>query len=163
MSSAFETEDVPNEKMFRSSTRENSDYKWKSAGVVGAFEVVSQPELDLSEPLKPMLSNLKYTEKWEEAQQLWESMNLRKSFVQAAEDIPVETCCCGMIMNQNETLYSMIPQLNETWVTSVNKKLEKNEFYVDVYLWCWSNISGQATTNILLIRIHELKHGKQLG
>jgi hypothetical protein len=163
MSRAFETEDVPSEKMFRSSTRENSDYKWKSTGVIGAFEVFSQPELNLSEPLKPMLSKMQYTEKWEEAQQLWESLNLRKSFVQAAEDIPVETCCCGMITDQNETLKSMIPQLNETWVKSVNKRLEKKEFYADVYLWSWNNISGQGTTNILLIRIHELKHEEPLG
>jgi hypothetical protein len=147
--------DDPRNRMFRVSTRGNSDFKWQTKGVVGAFEVCSQPGLDLSAPFNPMLGKGAVFEKWKEAQNIWKSMNLRESFIEAAEGIPVETCCCGLITDEKKRIEEMVPRLNETWAKSVNEKLEEKGFFVDIHLWTWSNISGQATTDILLIRVHE--------
>jgi hypothetical protein len=151
----FESEDVPDDKMFRVSTRANSDYKWQTEGVVGAFEVSSQPGLDLTAPFSTMLGKGSCEAKWREAQKIWKSMNLRDSFVEAAQGIPVETCCCGLITDDKATMEEMVPRLNETWAKSVNEKLEEKGFFLDIHLWTWSNISGQSTTDILLIRVHE--------
>lgn len=158
MTQAFQREKVPENKEFRMSTRENSEYKWKTGKVVGAFEVSSHPTLDLLEPLKPMLASAQYAEKWLEAQELWKSMHLRKSFVEAAKSVPAKTCCCGMITDDKETMNDMVPFLNNTWAKEANKKLEDKGLYVDTYLWRWSNISGEANTIIMLIRFHEIQN-----
>ena len=55
----------------------------------------------------------------------------------------------------------LVPYLDEHWAPTVNKKLRKKGLFVDAFLWSWNNISGKATTDILLIRFHEASDRKE--
>ena len=152
----IETESVPSDKKFHMSTRENSEYKWQTPGVIGAYEVQTEPALDVHASLHALdTNNDSHEARWKEAQQLWKELELRRSFVSAADSIPVETCCCGLCTDDVETLNSLIPQLNDGWCKHVNEKLLKDKhFTVDCFLWHWSNISGSSEQRVLLIRFH---------
>uniref|UniRef100_A0A7S1ULT0 Uncharacterized protein n=1 Tax=Grammatophora oceanica TaxID=210454 RepID=A0A7S1ULT0_9STRA len=151
-------ETVPEDKHNHMSTRGNSDYKWQKTGVVGAFEVVTEPDLNVKLPLTPLeTKDLSTTEeRWNKAKELWKSLKLRESFVQACEGVPVETTCCGLITDDAETLNKLLPHLNEHWAPKVNEILKDDNFKIDAYLWHWSNISGASEQRVLLIRFYDV-------
>jgi hypothetical protein len=129
--------------------------------VIGAYEVPTEPALDLHAPLQALSVEGKpedsaREERWKEAQELWHDLKLRQSFVEAADGVPVETCCCGLCTDDTETLKKLIPHLNDTWCKHVNEKLLKqHNLRVDCFLWHWTNISGSTETRVLLIRFHD--------
>jgi hypothetical protein len=151
------SEDVPDDKKMRASTRENSEYKWQAKDVVGALEMESEIGIDPTAPMKPHNTKLLREEKFGSAQALFEELGLRDSFIKAVEAFPVETCCCGIIPDTTATIKSLVPHLNKTWVHEANEKMEPNGFKVDCFLWFWHNISGQSETYVLLIRFHDLE------
>ena len=146
-------EDVPSNKLFRPSTRDNSNYKWQSEGVLGALELTCDPYLDLHKQYKPINTKVAREDQFEEALKVWEDMDLRTSFIECAETVPVETVCCG-IRDNLKTLESVRNHVNKTWTKETNKKLKPYNISVDCFIFSWNNLSA-ATTDILLIRIHE--------
>lgn len=152
---AFERDNVPDNKDLRPSTRENSEYKWQTKGCVGALEIQSEPDLDLHETMKPHNAKVAMESAFQEAQAAFEG-DLRKSFIEAAEGVPVVTCCFGIIQNDQKTIKQMVPHLNETWVKEANSKLEEKGFKLDCYIWTWSNISGASESTVLMIRFFQL-------
>mmetsp|Transcript_27245 Transcript_27245/g.63272 ORF Transcript_27245/g.63272 Transcript_27245/m.63272 type:complete len:164 (+) Transcript_27245:126-617(+) len=147
-------EKVPDGKAFRPSTRQNSNYKWQDNGVVGAFEVPSEPSLNLRGKLKPINVKSSEVESFLEAQEAWRKHHLEKSFRECAESVPVVACCCGMIRMEEETMRRLVNHLNETWVIEVNKKLREEGFQVDCFLYSWQNLAGSMNSNVFLIRFH---------
>lgn len=153
----MEEEKVPETKRHMISTRENSEYKWHAKHVVGALEVPSEPTLDV---------NLEYTKRAISGKEEifnaylkhWDKLHLRAQFIQACNQKPVETLCCGMVTNKDKTMKELVPVLNDGWVKTLNEKLiqANRNFQVDTFLWNWSNATGKAETNILLIRFFEL-------
>ena len=90
----------------------------------------------------------------------WRLLKLHDSFISACDSMPVESSCCSLRDDVNMTR-DLVLYLNEHWVPAVNKKLRKKGFFVDAFLWSWNNISGMATTDILLIRFHEASDRKE--
>lgn len=152
-----EREEVPAAKRWHPSTRDNSMYKWQADPfVVGALEVHSEPGLDAHREMKPLSVSEARDEAFAEARQAWKDEQLRKSFIDCCEQVPVETCCCGLITDDDRTIKNLVPYLNNVWVPEANTKLEKHGFHVSVFLWHWSNIEGKSETTIILIRFHEI-------
>ena len=58
--------------------------------------------------------------------------------------------------------HDLVLYLNKHWASTVNKKNRNKDLFVDAFLWSWNNISGMATTNILLIRFHEALELKRI-
>ncbi len=152
----LEREHVPHNKEFHASTRQNSEYKWHAKHVVGALEIDSDLNLNLRGVMKPHVANDFTADKFDEAQKVFEELNLRDSFIEAAEGFPVETSCCGLIADDARTIRKLVPHLNKTWVVEANKLLHPKGFKVDCYVWHWSHISGQSESYLLLIRFHVL-------
>jgi hypothetical protein len=147
---------VPPNKRFLFSTRDNSDYKWQRArGVVGCLEVKSEPFLCTSALMRPRFVVGK-EQVFEHAMKCWEELNLRDSFIQACDLLPKETCCCGLMPDDDATIKEWAVQLNETWVKSTNKKLMERGVKLECFHWNWQNASGKAETNIFLIRFYEI-------
>ena len=90
----------------------------------------------------------------------WRLLKLHDSFISACDSMPVESSCCSLRDHVKMT-HDLVPYLNEHWAPAVNKKLQKKGLFVDVFLWSWSNISGKATTDILLIRFYEASERKE--
>jgi hypothetical protein len=153
---AWEMEEVPANKKFRFSNRDNSGYKWQRAhGVVGALEVQSDPSFSIRATMRPR--KVVGSEKvFQDAVACWEELELRESFIQACDNLPKESCCCGLLTDDDMTIKEWIPMLNETWVKSTNKKLMERAFKIECFLWNWQNASGKTETNIFLIRFYEL-------
>jgi hypothetical protein len=151
----FETEDVPANKDFHASTRDNSKNKWCNGSVVGCFEVASEPDLDYKEELVPMSGEPEDREAFLRAQQAWDSLKLGDTFVSACDCAPKEYGCCGLVPDLEETKKSLVTYLNKTWVKHANEQLESSNNKVDVFLWVWHNISGKSETRIILIRFHD--------
>eukprot|EP00545_Synedropsis_sp_CCMP1620_P013016 CAMPEP_0119013604 /NCGR_PEP_ID=MMETSP1176-20130426/8561_1 /TAXON_ID=265551 /ORGANISM="Synedropsis recta cf, Strain CCMP1620" /LENGTH=167 /DNA_ID=CAMNT_0006966707 /DNA_START=99 /DNA_END=602 /DNA_ORIENTATION=+ len=149
-------EHVPEDKEWRPSTRENSDYKWQTQFVVGALEVDCMPDLNLGGPMTPHNSVALRAPRFEEAQAAFKECGLRESFVEEAETFPFVKCCCGLIRDDPKTIKRLGPHMNETWVEDANKKLKDKGFKVDCFVWSWNNISGASETIVLLIRFHAL-------
>ena len=152
----FEQEKVPKDKKFMISTRDNSGYKWHAKQVVGALEVPSEPDLQL---------RLAYTQRTVDGKEelfqsyvkTWDRWGLREEFIQACENLPPETCCCGFVTDNDETIKRIAGSLNQGWIKSTNESLAKRgkKFRLDTFLWTWHNAVGKAETNILLIRFFE--------
>mmetsp|Transcript_30038 Transcript_30038/g.42592 ORF Transcript_30038/g.42592 Transcript_30038/m.42592 type:complete len:159 (-) Transcript_30038:200-676(-) len=157
MTSIFEQENVPEGKVFRASTRDNSHNKWQTKHVVGSMEVESEPVLNVRSDLRPLNPKVTREARWREAQNAWDELFLRKTFIEASESIPIELCCCGFLPDNTATIKKISLHLNQTWVKDANKKLQGRGFKVDTFVWSWHNLSGQSQTHILLIRFHDLK------
>ena len=141
---------------FKSSTKENSDFKWKvDRSVVGALEVFTDPNLDLR---AHMIEHniLGYEDQFQEYLTVWKDLKLKKEFITAFESIPPTTSCCGSITMQDQTIKHIVPLLNKGWVKSVNERVHDSGFKLSIFVWKWSNISGKAETVIPLIRFHSL-------
>jgi hypothetical protein len=137
-------EEVPHDKQYMPSTRDNSMYKWqKEKGVVGAYQVHSEPDFDIRAPLQPLEAIAAETtqEAFENAQNSWKREKLHSSLAAACETIPFETAWCGLIRNDAATIKKAVPQLNKEWVPRANDKLQSYGFKVSVFLWTWSNVS----------------------
>lgn len=152
----FERADVPDDKDLRASTRDNSEYKWKAKGCVGALEVRSEPDMDLHAKMKEHNKSVITEEAFREALAAFDELGLRKSFIEAAEGVPVVTCCFGIIQDDHKTIKRIVPALNDTWVKEANSKLEEKGFKLDCYIWSWSNISGASESTVLMIRFFQL-------
>ena len=84
----------------------------------------------------------------------WRLLKLHYYFISACDSVPVESSCCSLRDDVKMTC-DLVPHLNEHWAPTVNNKFRKKGLFVDAFLWSWSNISGKATTDILLIGFHE--------
>jgi hypothetical protein len=150
----FEQEEVPKDKKFMISTRENSVYRWNDGPhVIGALEVQSEPDFNPRDDLQ----NRSFPDReadFDKTQEVWDDMKLRDEFVAACEGIPKMTCCCGLIPDDDNTMKEVARVLTKGWIKSVNKRLAEREekFKIDMYVWSWHNATGKAETNILLIR-----------
>ena len=142
---------------FKASTKVNSDFKWKTnRSVVGALEVVTDPDLDLRAKMI-VHQIIGFEDEFMEFYRIWEDLKLRDKFIEAFENIAPETTCCGMVTSQDKTIKHNARILNLGWVKSMNEKiLEKEGFRISVYVWHWSNISGKSETVIPMIRFHSL-------
>eukprot|EP00934_Nitzschia_sp_Nitz4_P005402 Nitzschia sp. Nitz4//scaffold28_size193895//93482//94234//NITZ4_001657-RA/size193895-processed-gene-0.265-mRNA-1//-1//CDS//3329545958//5392//frame0 len=138
--------------------KDNVGYKWQRArDVVGALEVVSEPEVRVREPMqKHEVHGRERT--FHDALKAWETLKLREDFIKACDKLPAQMCCCGFMRDQDATKRDYVQRLNEGWVKHVNKELMKEGkgIKLDVFLWNWQNASGKAETNIVLIRFFEL-------
>lgn len=154
----MEQENVPSDKKYMISTRNNSTHKWKAKHVVGALEVPSEPDLHLR---LPYTEHAVDADKFREFMRIWDHYKLRVSFIQACENLPKETCCCGLMTDNDETIKSMVPALNEGFFKRTNEKLARKGKHIrlDAFLWKWHNATGKAETNILLIRFFETPEG----
>lgn len=141
---------------FRSSTKDNSEFKWKvDRSVVGAMEVLTDPNLDLRAKFIEH-GIIGYEDEFQKYLKVWEDHKLKKEFITAFESIPPTTSCCGLITMQDQTIKHIVPLLNKGWVKSVNEKVHDSGFKISIFVWKWSNISGKAETVIPLIRFHSL-------
>lgn len=138
----------------------SSDIQWQRAKmVVGALEVKSYPFVQPKEDMKPMYTNneTETKSKFEDALQVWEDLNLRKSFTKACADLPDTDCCCGSTSSDNaSTIKQYVHLLNEGWVKHANNKLKTRGFKIDSFLWNCQNTSGKSANNVLLIRFFEI-------
>jgi hypothetical protein len=154
---SMESEKVPKGKQYMISTRENSEYKWQNErGIIGALEVPSQPGLNLQEEyIQRTIEGKK--EAFAAALRVWEDWKLRDEFIRACENVPKETCCCGLVPDDDSTMKSMIPALNKGWMKAVNERLSKDgkDFHLDSFVWNWHNAVGKSETNVLMIRFYE--------
>ena len=158
----LEQEEVPEGKKYMISTRENSEYKWQNdPHVIGALEVPSQPDLKVHDHYSSRCVNGK-EEAFDDAMEVWEDWKLKEEFVKACDNVPVATCCCGLIQNDDKTIKNLVPSLNNGWIKATNQKLagENMGFKLDVFIWTWHNAVGKAETNILLIRFFKTKTTK---
>ena len=152
---SMEIEEVPASKIFRFSTRDNSDYKWQRArGVVGALEVKSEPSFSTRATMQPRKVVGK-EQVFQDAMKCWDEFKLRDSFIEACDKLPKGPYCCGLLTDDDATIRKWIPKLNKTWVKSTNKKLMERGFKIECFHWNWQNVSGKAETNIFLIRFYE--------
>jgi len=150
----LEEENVPQYKRYMISTRGNSEYKWQAAPhVIGALEVPSDPYFNLSGDFTVRHVSGK-EDAFDKALDDWRGMSLKSDFQKAAENGPKETCCCGALPDDDETIKCLVPALNKGWVKRTNTRLldEQKHFTLDVFLWQWHNATGKSETNILLIR-----------
>ena len=141
----------------RASTKTNSDFKWKSdRTVVGALEIVTEPDLDLRSPM--VLHEVRgHEDEMDKYHEVWTRLELREDFIMAFKSIPPETTCCGLAVKQDETIRKTVPLLNKGWVKSQNENLlHKEGFRISVFVWSWMNLSGKAETVIPMIRFHAL-------
>jgi len=109
-------------------------------------------------PVSPTISHSQHIisrqEEFDKALQVWEEWNLRNQFIKAVEQIPKETCCCGLLNDDDSTIKALAPALNKGWIKHINKKLHAKQkgFKLDAFVWQWHNATGKSETNILLIR-----------
>ncbi len=123
--------------------------------VVGALEVKSEP---VFRPRDEMIPRSKDGSDgaFEEALQAWEDLKLRKTFISACDELPAESCCCGLMHDADASIKEYVKLLNEGWVKTANKMLLTRYFKIDIFLWNWQNASGKAETNVMLIRFFQL-------
>mmetsp|Transcript_31059 Transcript_31059/g.34742 ORF Transcript_31059/g.34742 Transcript_31059/m.34742 type:complete len:171 (-) Transcript_31059:412-924(-) len=147
----------PSNRWRRSSTRENSEFKWKhDHSVVGALEVALEPNIDLrAEMIQHNIVG--YDDEFGKFLKVWEGLQ-KKEFITAFESIPPTTTCFGKVTMQDQTIKHNVGILNKGWVKSVNERVNDNGngFKISIYVWQWSNISGKAETIIPMVRFHSL-------
>ena len=160
---------VPSDKRHQISTRDNSAYKWQQDGgvqhtILGALEVHSEPDLQVHEPLSQRFvagdgEDSPRRQDFEAACRVWDDWNLREEFVKACDNVPPETCCCGLLPDSDNTIKVIVKSLNKGWVRKTNQRLqdENKGFKLHLYLWTWHNVSGKAETNVLLVRFISTK------
>ena len=158
-----EEDKVPAGKRHMISTRDNSEYKWKQDGgvqdsIIGALEVHSEPQLNYRADLGKKYVGDR-TEEFEEALKVWDEWKLRDEFIEACSNVPPETCCCGIIPQDDESMKAIQKSLKKGWIHSTNQRLhnEHKHFKLDAYIWMWHNVSGKSETNILLLRFLSTK------
>mmetsp|Transcript_4580 Transcript_4580/g.6605 ORF Transcript_4580/g.6605 Transcript_4580/m.6605 type:complete len:134 (-) Transcript_4580:54-455(-) len=116
---------IPDDKKWKPSTRKNSVDKWNRGGAIGALEVPSEPYLQLKGTYKPMIGISQNDEDlWNNAQQAWEQEQLRSDLIDASESLPIPTCCCGLLTNEDQKIKDMIPYLNKHFIPKANGKLK---------------------------------------
>jgi len=154
----FEQEEVPKGKKYMISTRDNSEYRWQDdPKVFGALEVPSEPDFVPDGDLVARFVTDR-EEEMDKAVEVFDAMELRDEFVKACEGVVKQTCCCGLIPDDDSTLKETARVLRNGWVKSVNKRLGtkgEDAFRIDIFVWNWHNATGKAETNILLIRFIE--------
>lgn len=125
-----DNDEGPEEEYSIFANRDNSAYKWQRArNVVGALEVVSEPVLVPRDDMEERY--YKGREKpFKEALETWEKEELKKDFISAVDNLPVETCCCGLLQDQEETKKEFVHLLNDKWVKKANKKLSSKGLVV---------------------------------
>lgn len=153
---SLQSSSVPPSKNLRFSTRFNSDHKWNELGIVGALEVTSEPHLNFKASLKRKPVSI-YEERFKEFLEIWQGRKLRRGFVEACEGVPKQTCCCGLIPDDDKTIMEIAKTMNKRWAKTINEQLKEEGFKVDVFVWSWNNPSGKAETNILMIRFFDLQ------
>jgi len=143
-----EREDVPEGKKGMVSTRDNSDYKWrtdqlpKGAQVLGALEFESEPTLNLHGEITQHImvdSNSNNSSDYESggrmttaeslfqsALKVWHERHYRKAFLHACEhDVVRPTFCCGLLPDDGQYLLEL-EHLNHNkggWVHRINHEL----------------------------------------
>ena len=141
---------------FRSSTKVNSDFKWKAdKTVVGALEVQTDPGLDLKAELV-LHDVIGHEDELEVFLDVWKDLKLKDEFIKAYESIPPVTSCCGLLTVQDKTIRNNVYLLNDGWVKHKNKMLLEKGFQISIFVWYWSNLIGKAETVIPMIRFHSL-------
>lgn len=123
----------PEEEYSIFANRDNSAYKWQRArNVIGALEVVSEPVLIPGDDMEERY--YKGREKpFKEALEAWEKEELKKDFIKAVDNLPVEMCCCGLLQDREETKKEFVHLLNDKWVKKANKKLSSKGLVVSVF------------------------------
>ena len=142
---------------FRSSTKVNSDFKWKfDRTVIGAFEIKTAPDLDLKAPMElHKIDGCKH--ELQKCLEVWDKNKMRPEFIKAFESLAPETGCCGLFVQQDETIKKNVPLMNEGWVKKTNESIFIPEGYrISMYVWQWQNIAGKTETVIPMIRFHRV-------
>lgn len=143
-------------KFLVSSNRESSQHKWQhDPSIVGALEVPSDPYLEYRSNYHELPAQLSEQE-FSECIHLWNSLKLKKSFIQACDGIPPSTACCGMVPDQNKTIHNTVAMLKPGWERHANKVLKKEGIKISCFVLTWQNAGGRAQTSVLLIRFHLL-------
>lgn len=121
---AVSDDEDPDQKFSAFANRDNSDFKWQRArNVVGVLEIYSEPVLKTREELKPRY--FKGREKiFDEALAAWEREDLKKDLINALESLPVETCCCGFMYDEDNTKKELVKLLQKHWAKKASKQLK---------------------------------------
>lgn len=149
----------PHDRVLRFSRRENSEFKWRhEETVVGALEVRGSPRLDIHAPMKKHHVSTGVDD-FHACMKIFDETNVRASFIKAFESIPPATKCCGLIPDDDTTVKNVIPIMNKKWTKAINDKTEwkDTDYYIDLFIWKWSNPTGKAETVIPMIRFHKSK------
>ena len=142
-------------RRMRSSTKVNSDFKWKfDRSVIGAFEIATEPDLNLKAPMElHKIDGCKA--ELQKCLEIWDNNDMRLEFIKAFESLAPETGCCGLFVQQDETIRKNIPLMNEGWIKKTNESVFTPEgFRISMYVWQWQNIAGKSETVIPMIRFH---------
>ena len=119
----IEDQDDPEQRFTAFANRDNSDFKWQRArNVLGVLEIVSEPTLKPREAMTPRYLKGRET-LFEEALKAWEKEKLRQDLIHALENLPIETCCCGLMNDMENTKKEIVRLLKEHWVRKASKKL----------------------------------------
>jgi hypothetical protein len=125
-----EPEEEPVEKFTAFANRDNSDFKWQRArNVLGVLEIASEPILKPRDLMKPR-HNKGQEEMFKEALVVWEKEKLRPELITALETLPIETCCCGLFRDHEETKKELVKLLNDKWAKHANKKLARQGYVI---------------------------------
>jgi hypothetical protein len=145
----LEEEAVPSDKVHRPSTRDNSAYKWHAPHCIGALEIPCEPDLQLqAEYIRRDVdggggdaeSDNEAAVQFKKALELWNQLNGRDQFLTAAQSVPVETCCCGLVPDDKGTMQTIVETLQHphdnkkdrksksvSWVKQFNKQLQSHQ------------------------------------
>lgn len=114
----------PDQKFSAFANRGNSDFKWQRArNVLGVLEICSEPILKPRDELRPRYLKGRETI-FGEALKAWDKEKLRATLIAALENLPVETCCCGFIKDDDSTKKQLVKLLNDHWVKKASKKMQ---------------------------------------
>ena len=166
MPSVDESGRIPKSRNYRSSTKLNSEFKWKiDKTVIGAFEIATEPDLDLKAPMTLHKIN-GCKDELKRCLEIWDRLGLRLDLIKAFESLAPEATCCGLCVNQDETIRKNTPLMNKGWIKKTNEnRLIEEDFRISLFVWQWQNLSGKADTVIPMIRFHRLsedeKHKKR--
>lgn len=142
--------DQHKEKFSAFANRDNSDFKWQRArNVLGVLEIASEPILKPRDEMKPRHNKLRETV-FKEALAAWEKEKLRNELVIALETLPVETCCCGLFRDHEETKKELVKLLNEKWTKIANKKLAQHGYVMDNGSYRGCDLASCSTLHSLI-------------